>query len=104
MGKLAEYEVISILLFVGGFLAVITAEKPSIHPLIVQYMYLQDLISDAEVYSWELVRAFHAIWLQQREQGRVTWPADEEVKLKYKQTIVWYRATGPPKAASAPTQ
>ena len=31
----------------------------------------------------EVIYAFDAIWLEQLEQGRVTW-MDEEVKLKYK--------------------
>ena len=57
-------------------------------------------MGDAEPYSWEL-RAFHTIWLQQLEQGRVNW-ADEEVKLKYRRTVVWHHVVAPSQSAPAP--
>ena len=43
--------------------------------------HLQDIMGDAELYTWEPIWAFHAVWLQQLEQGHVTW-ADEEVKYR----------------------
>ena len=46
------------------------------------------------------VSAFHAIWLQQLERGRVTW-ADEEVKVDYRWAMVWHSAAGPSQRAPA---
>ena len=40
--------------------------------------HLQELMADMELYGWELVRAFHAIWLQQLENRHVKWDAVEE--------------------------
>ena len=96
MGKPAEYEGISLVFFISGYLAVMATEKPSIHSLMLQHC--QDLMSDVELYNWELVRAFHAIRLQQLEQGRVTW-ANEHVKLKYRRALVWHCAAGLSQAA-----
>ena len=71
---------------------VMAAEKPSICLLMIQH--LQDLMSDVELYGWELVKAFHAIWLLQLEQGRVM-SANEGVKLRYRWALVWHQAAGP---------
>ena len=65
--------------------------------------HLQDLVDDVDLYGWEPVWAFHAVWLQQLEEGCVTW-ADEEVKLKYRRALVWHRGTAPSQLASAPSQ
>ena len=78
-GKPAEYTGISILVFISGYLTVMATEKLSFHPLMAQHLH--DLMGDAELYGWELVRAFHSIWLQQLEQGRVIW-VDEDAKIK----------------------
>ena len=85
MGKPAEYEDISIPLFVSGYLAVIVVENLAVHPLMVQH--LQELMWDAELYSWEPTRSLHAVWLQQLEQGRVTL-ADEDAKVKLRRALV----------------
>ena len=101
MGKPAEYEGLSIPLFISGYLVVMVAEKRSIHHPMIQH--LQDLMSDAELYGWEPVRAFHAIWLQQLEQGRVAWD-DEQVKLKYTWALVWHHVAGPSETAPVKKQ
>ena len=84
-GQPAEYDQLSITIFVSGFLMVMILEKQSVRPYMLQH--LQDLMADADLYGWEPIRAFHAIWFQQLEQSHVTWD-NEEVKLKYQ------RATG----------
>ena len=56
------------------------AEKPAFCPLMAQHR--QELMGYADLYSWEPIRAFHAIWLQQLEQGRVTWD-DKDAKVKF---------------------
>ena len=63
-------------------------KKLDVHPLIAQH--LQELVVDVELYIWDPVKAFHAMWLQQLEYGRVT-RADED-------------ATGAPSPASASFQ
>ena len=34
---------------------------------------LQELMSDVELYDWEPLRAYHAVWLQQVDNGHVKW-------------------------------
>ena len=101
MGKPAEYKDISIPLFVSRYLAVMSAEKPSMHPLVADH--LQNLMGDTELYSWETIRAFHAMWFQQLELGRVTW-ADEEVKVKIFMPWSGIEQWGPSKPTSAHVQ
>ena len=60
--------------FVSGYLSVMSAEKESVQLYMMQH--LQDIMADAELYGWEPIWVFHAVWLQQLEQGHVTW-ADE---------------------------
>ena len=63
------YDDLSIALFISGYLEVMDLEKPSLR----QFMdsLLQELIADTELYGWKPVRAYHAIWLQQVENGQV---------------------------------
>ena len=49
------------------------------------------------------VRAFHAIWFQELNEGRVTW-TNEEAKLKYRHTLLWHLVAGPAKPTSTRTQ
>ena len=55
-------------------------------------------IADTERYSWESVRAFHALCLNPLEHGRVTWE-DEEAKLRFMHALVWHPATSVTTAA-----
>ena len=57
-------------------------------------------MADAEIYGWEATRAFHAVWLQQLEQGRVTWK-DTELRVSYRRTLVWHQPAMGSKQASA---
>ena len=65
-GQPVEYDQLSITVFVSSFLIVMAMEKESVRPYMLQH--LQDLMADAELYSWEPARAFYAVWLQQSEQ------------------------------------
>ena len=76
-------------------------EKPSVHPNMVQHF--QELMSNVEIYGWEPVRAFHALWLQQLEHSRVTW-ANEDINLRYKQVLVGLLAAGSLQTAPARKQ
>ena len=48
-------------------------------------------MGDTELYGWEKVCAFLAVWLEQLEHSRVTWE-DDEAKLKYRWPLVWHPA------------
>ena len=65
--------------------------------------HLTELMADTELYGWEDVRAFHAIWLQQMEQGRATWK-DGYLKLTYRRALVWHQPapSRKPDAANLP--
>ena len=45
-------------LFISRYLAVMSAEKETVHP---HMKHLQDIMADAELYSWKPSRAFDAI-------------------------------------------
>ena len=66
------------------------AEKQSLWLLMTHH--LQELMADAELYGWEPIRAFHAVWLQQLENGQVKWD-DVKAKLWFHHTLVWHPAT-----------
>ena len=70
IGKVAEYEGLTISLFISGYLVAMVAEKTSVYPLMIQHV--QDWMSDVYLYGWGPVRAFHAIWLHHLEQGSVS--------------------------------
>ena len=48
-------------------------------------------MADAAIYDWESVWAFHAVWLQQLEDGRADW-GDEAKKLEFWRALVWNKA------------
>ena len=52
--------------------------------------HLVDLMEDAKLYGWEAVRAFHTIWIQQMEQGCVSW-TDQDIKMTCRHSIVCHR-------------
>ena len=85
----------------GVYLVVMEPPKPAVHPLMAQC--LLELMEDAELYSWEPIRAFHAMLLQQLEHDHVT-RADEDAKIKFRNTLVWHHATPSSKPVSAPFQ
>ena len=54
---------------------------------------------NAELYCWETVRAYHAVWTNQLEKGRVTWE-DEEEKVQFRQVLIWHPANASTPAVS----
>ena len=50
---------------------------------------LQELKEDGEHYGWLVVRAYHADWLQNIEQGRAAW-GDASAKLRLQCVLVWH--------------
>ena len=63
--------------------------KPA-HKLLIT-KHLKKLMADAELYGWESLRAYNAVWLQQIENGRVNWD-DGDAKFKFHHTLVWHSA------------
>ena len=64
------------------------AQKLDIKALMLAH--LTELMADAELYGWEAIRAFHAVWLQQMEQKWVTWK-DADIKLSFRCASVCYQ-------------
>ena len=62
--------------------------------------HIKDLMSDAEMYECEKIRAFPGIWMNQIEQDQCTWQDDEE-KLKFKQALVWHASISSPPVQGA---
>ena len=49
--------------------------------------YPKELIADRTLYGWEVVRAYHTVWLQQLEYNRAGW-TEGETKLGFKRALV----------------
>ena len=73
-----------------GYLVVMEGEKATVRAQMASY--LKDLMSDSELYGWDKVRAYHAVWLNQLEQGQVSWD-DQEEKLCFRCVLIWQPAT-----------
>ena len=70
-GRPAEYETLSISLFISGYMKITDRQKPDIKsPMSASLAYL---MVNSERYGWEALCAFHAIWIQQLDQGRTSW-------------------------------
>ena len=68
--KPAKYESLFVPLFVSRYVKIMAIQKPDVMALMSSH--LTELMADTELYGWEAVKAFHAIWLHQMEQGRAT--------------------------------
>ena len=60
------YEELSIPL-VSMYLTILDNVKLALKPAVTKH--LNELMDEAELYGWEPVQAYHAIWLQQIENG-----------------------------------
>ena len=68
--KAVVYSDISIMLFIQDYMIVMDEEKETVRANMASH--LKDLIVDLELYGRDRVRAYHAVWLNQMEQGRVS--------------------------------
>ena len=89
-GKPAAYEDLSIPLFIKGYRIVMKGEEGAIKDKMATH--LEELMADTELYGWQRVRAYHRVWLKQREQGWATWQ-DEDVKLTFQHALIWHPVT-----------
>ena len=71
------YQDLSLDQFVRGF--IMTSLKAPQDELLHRLRYLSDLMADCRVRSWEKVRDFHAVWMQELEQGEATWDTSIEL-------------------------
>ena len=62
--------------------------------------HLKEIMEDGETFTWPMVRAYHAVWLQHIEQGRTTW-GDETTHLKLHRALVWQKMA--PSSQPSPT-
>jgi hypothetical protein len=80
-----SYQDLSLDQFVRGF--IVTSLKAPQDELVHRLRYLADLMADCRVRSWEKVRDFHAVWMQELEQGEATWDTSIEllgvIKLRH---------------------
>ena len=86
----------------SGYLAMLETAKPAQKPLMTKR--IKEFIEDTELYSWEPVRGYHAVWLQQIENGRVNWDHSEAKLVLLCQALVWHSvhsAIKPDRAAPA---
>ena len=98
-GQPAIYDSIAVPLFVSSHMQAMEAGKPAVRPLMAAHVV--ELMGDDKLYGWEYVCAFHAVWLQQLEHGRITW-ADKDAKLKFQRVLVWHQPAATRKAVAAP--
>ena len=54
-------------------------------------MHLKEFMADNEPYSWDVVRAYHAVCLQQFENGSVEW-INTEAKMEFRRLLVCHSA------------
>ena len=59
--KPAEYESLTVPLFMAGYVQIMEAQTQDIMALMS--IHLVELMADAKLYGWEAVRAFHTICL-----------------------------------------
>ena len=90
-GPPAIYEDVSVMLFISMYLVVMETVKPMVK--LHMSKHLKELMADAEVYGCNPVRDYHAVWLQQIENGRAKW-SNEDAKLEFHRSLVWH--TAPP--------
>ena len=88
-GKPVSYQDITAPQFVYGYLIVMDSEV-SDHK-VKMAAYLKDLISDAQLYCWDRIQAFHGFWLNQLQQGRCTC-FDEDIKMQFHRSLIWHPA------------
>ena len=90
------YSVMSIALFINGYLTVLAEEAEDKKAFLLQH--LQALMEDSEIYSRRAVDDYHVSWLQQIEQGHDS-RRDSDKKTKFRRTLVWNRPVPSPKSS-----
>ena len=91
-----KYKTLTVPDFVSGYMMIMDKQKSEIKTSMSTH--LAELMADTELYGW----LYHAMWLQQLEQGPASWKYTE-LRSSYCHTLVWHRpATGSKQALAAP--
>ena len=85
-GTAAKYDELSLSQFVLGYTLIMEQQKPQLKSRMLRH--LQQLMTDEPIYGWEVVRNFHAIWMQQLESKRARW-GDDSTRADLRRTHVW---------------
>ena len=80
------YDELPLPLFISGYLVILELERTAQKEAMLKH--LSELVADAAIYRWEPVRVYHAVWLQQLENGHADWD-DKAKKLKFRHELVW---------------
>ena len=88
-GRPAAYDDLPLLLFIQGYLAILQAENLQKKDTMLKHF--SGLMADAAIYGWESMRAFHAVGLQQLENGHTDW-GDEDKKLEFWKALMWNKS------------
>jgi hypothetical protein len=97
-GQKVDYEELSWQQFLAGYLAVARLAPPADQAHI--YAHLEVLAEDLQSFPFQAVRAFHGVWLQEIQSGKVQW-ADTTTRDVLRRRYVWIPASA---AARAPSQ
>ena len=81
----AIYEQFSVPLFASGYIAFLNTVKSGFKEVMLKH--LQELMADSAIYGWEHVRTYHAVWLQQIENGHAEWE-DTDIKLEFCRALI----------------
>ena len=81
--KPPAFDTLTVQEFVVGFMCDIDKCKDE-HKKKRLWLHLHQLMTDAMHFGWESIRGFHAVFLQQIEQGRMDWDSDiSSLKTQY---------------------
>ena len=85
-GTPSKYDELSVSQFVHGYMLIMATQKPRRKAMMEQH--LKELMTDEPIYGWEVVRNYHAIWLQHLESERATWE-NSGISSDLRRTHVW---------------
>ena len=89
-GRGAEYDTLSQMKFVNGYLQVMKLEKDSTIKSLM-YEHLTNLTADASEYPWHAVRNYHSVVLSMMECKRIDWHHTAKIQDLRRQ-YVWSNA------------
>jgi hypothetical protein len=100
-GQKVEYEELSWQQFFNGYLTTVRLAAPADQ----QHMYahLGLITEDLLSYSFQAVRSYHGVWLQEIEQGKVQW-ADNTARDVLRRRYIWTPAPQQQAYSATPTR
>ena len=90
IGQAPVYKDMRLALFSDEYLTIMAGESSPVQYTMLRY--LQELFEDVEVYGWDMVREYHATWLQLLGQGWVTWD-DVSKRAQLRRLMVWSKSS-----------